>query len=244
MTRIALITGASRGIGLATAKQLGSTGVTTLVGARGRDKGRRAVEELKSDGVDADFLDLDVTDESTISRACDHIEERYGRLDILINNAGVLPEAVADSPVVPLQLAMFRATFETNVFGTVAVTETMLPLLRKAAAGRIVNVSSSLGSLTLQSDPHRSSSAVTPAYQSSKSALNAITVALAKLLTGSAVTVISVCPGFVQTDIHPRSNRSRAVTTVDEAGEFIARVATDPELWTGTFLDRDGTVAW
>src|SRR4051794_12245735 len=103
MTSIALITGASRGIGLATAKQLGSTGVTTLVGARGRDKGRRAVEELQSDDVDADFLDLDVTDESTISRARDHIEERYGRLDILINNAGVLPEAVADSPVVPLQ---------------------------------------------------------------------------------------------------------------------------------------------
>jgi NAD(P)-dependent dehydrogenase (short-subunit alcohol dehydrogenase family) len=105
-------------------------------------------------------------------------------------------------------------------------------------------VSSSLGSLTLQTDPDWPSYVVTPAYQSSKSALNAITVALAKLLADSSITVTSVCPGFVQTDIHPPSNRSNATTTPDEAGEFIARVATDPGLKTGTFIDRDGTVPW
>jgi NAD(P)-dependent dehydrogenase (short-subunit alcohol dehydrogenase family) len=244
MRPIALITGANRGIGLATARKLGQKGVTTLVGARDPDGGKRALELLQGDGVDADALELDVTDEETITAAREDIDARHGRLDIFINNAGVLPEASADQATVPLQLDMFRPTFETNVFGTVAVTETMLPLLHKATAGRVINVSSSLGSLTLQTDPDWPSYVVTPAYQSSKSALNAITVALAKLLADSSITVTSVCPGFVQTDIHPPSNRSNATTTPDEAGEFIARVATDPGLKTGTFIDRDGTVPW
>jgi NAD(P)-dependent dehydrogenase (short-subunit alcohol dehydrogenase family) len=244
MRPIALITGANRGIGLATARKLGEKGVTTLVGARDPDGGKRAVEQLHADGIDAEFLELDVTDEATITAAQDDIEARHRRLDILVNNAGVLPESSADSPTVPLQPDMFRTTYETNVFGTVAVTEAMLPLLHNATAGRIINVSSSLGSLTLQTDPQWPSYVVTPAYQSSKSALNAITVALAKLLADSSITVTSVCPGFVQTDIHPPSNRSNATTTPDEAGEFIARVATDHAVKTGTFIDRDGTVPW
>jgi NAD(P)-dependent dehydrogenase (short-subunit alcohol dehydrogenase family) len=244
MKTIALVTGANRGIGLATARELGAKGVTTLIGARDPDSGKRALEQLRDNGVEADFLELDVTAQSTIDAAHDGIEQRYGRLDILINNAGVLPEADADSTVVALALDMFRPTYETNVFGTVAVTEAMLPLLRKSTAGRIVNVSSSLGSLTLQTDPEWPSYVVTPAYQSSKSALNAITVALAKLLTDCPITVNSVCPGFVQTDIHPPSNRSNATTTPDEAGEFIARIATDPGVESGTFIDRNGTVPW
>jgi NAD(P)-dependent dehydrogenase (short-subunit alcohol dehydrogenase family) len=135
MRPIALITGANRGIGLATARKLGQKGVTTLVGARDPDGGKRALELLQGDGVDADALELDVTDEETITAARDDIDARHGRLDIFINNAGVLPEASADQATVPLQLDMFRPTFETNVFGTVAVTETMLPLLHKATAG-------------------------------------------------------------------------------------------------------------
>jgi NAD(P)-dependent dehydrogenase (short-subunit alcohol dehydrogenase family) len=244
MNAIALVTGANRGIGLATARELGAMGVTTLIGARDPDSGNRALDQLRDDGVEVDFLELDVTEQSTIAAAHDGIKRRYGRLDILINNAGVLPEADADTPVVGLVLDMFRPTFETNVFGTVAVTEAMLPLLRQSAAGRVVNVSSSLGSLTLQTDPNQQSHVVTPAYQSSKSALNAITVALAKLLSDCPITVTSVCPGFVQTDIHPPSNRSNATTTPDEAGEFIARIATDPAVETGTFIDRNGTVPW
>jgi NAD(P)-dependent dehydrogenase (short-subunit alcohol dehydrogenase family) len=242
MSTIALVTGATRGIGLATARQLGATGITTLIGARDPDAGKRAAEQLRDDGADSDFLELDVTDQDKIAAAYSNIERRHGRLDILVNNAGVLPEASADRAVVPLQLAMFRPTFETNVFGTVAVTEAMLPLLRKSMAGRIVNVSSSLGSLTLQTDPDWPSYVVTPAYQASKSALNAITVALAKL--HADVTVLSVCPGFVQTDIHPPSNRANATTTPDEAGEFVARVAADPTVQTGSFIDRNGTVPW
>jgi NAD(P)-dependent dehydrogenase (short-subunit alcohol dehydrogenase family) len=242
MTTIALVTGATRGVGLATARQLGAMGVSTLVGARDPDSGKRVAEQLRGDGADADFLELDVTDEGTIAAARDEIEHRHGRLDILVNNAGVLPEASADQATVPLQLQMFRTTFETNVFGTVGVTEATLPLLRKSRAGRIVNVSSSLGSLTLQTDSQWPSHVVTPAYQSSKSALNAVTVALAKLFTD--VTVVSVCPGFVQTDIHPPSNRTNATTTPDEAGAFVARVATDPAVQSGTFIDRNGTVPW
>jgi NAD(P)-dependent dehydrogenase (short-subunit alcohol dehydrogenase family) len=244
MQPTALVTGASRGIGLATARKLGANGVRTFVGARDPESGKRAVEQLRDDGADADFYELDVTDQATIEAARDDIDQRYGRLDILVNNAGVLPEAGADQPTVPLQLAMFQATFETNVFGTVAVIEAMLPLLGKSVAGRIINVSSSLGSLTLQTDPDWPSYVVTPAYQSSKSALNAITVALAKLLADSAITLTSVCPGFVQTDIHPPSNRSNAAITPDEAGEFIARAATDPDVGTGTFIDRNGMVPW
>jgi NAD(P)-dependent dehydrogenase (short-subunit alcohol dehydrogenase family) len=242
MEAIALVTGATRGIGLATARQLGAKGIATLVGARDPESGKRAAEQLRENGADADFLELDVTDQGTIAAARDDIEQRYGRLDILVNNAGVLPEASVDQARVPLQLDMFRSTFETNVFGTVAVTEAMLPLLRTSTARRIVNVSSSLASLTLQTDPDWPSYVVTPAYQSSKSALNAITVALAKL--HADVTVISVCPGFVQTDIHPPNNRANATTTPAEAGEFLARVATDPAVPTGTFIDRNGTVPW
>jgi NAD(P)-dependent dehydrogenase (short-subunit alcohol dehydrogenase family) len=244
MSTIALVTGATRGIGLATARQLGATGITTLIGARDPDAGKRAAEQLRDDGADSDFLELDVTDQDKIAAAYSNIERRHGRLDILVNNAGVLPEASADRAVVPLQLAMFRPTFETNVFGTVAVTEAMLPLLRKSMAGRIVNVSSSLGSLTLQTDPQWPSQVITPAYQSSKSALNAITVALAKLLADRPITVTSVCPGFVQTDIHPPGNRSNATTTPDEAGAFIAHVATDADVASGTFIDCNGTVPW
>jgi NAD(P)-dependent dehydrogenase (short-subunit alcohol dehydrogenase family) len=116
MRPIALITGANRGIGLATARKLGQKGVTTLVGARDPDGGKRALELLQGDGVDADALELDVTDEETITAAREDIDARHGRLDIFINNAGVLPEASADQATVPLQLDMFRPTFETNVF--------------------------------------------------------------------------------------------------------------------------------
>src|SRR3954467_6954749 len=127
MKPIALVTGANRGIGLATGRARGANGVTTLVGARDPDGGKRALELVRAEGTDADFVELDVTDQASIDDAHDTIDQQYGRLDILVNNAGVLPEASADQAIVPLQLAMFRPTFETNVFGTVAVTDAMLP---------------------------------------------------------------------------------------------------------------------
>lgn len=153
MRQIALITGANRGLGLAIVGKLGIAGVAPIVGARDPGGGQRAVDQLRRQGVDAESVELDITDSASVTAARDEIDARHGRIDILANNAGVLPEAAAGSLVVPLQMKMFRSTFETNVLGTVAVIETMLPLLRNSTAGRIVNVSSSLGSLDLQTDP-------------------------------------------------------------------------------------------
>src|SRR5262249_16545913 len=151
MTTIALITGGNKGIGLATARLLGERGMTVLVGARDETRGKQAVEALRAGGADAHPGQLDVTDEDTVRRAAEWIATSYGRLDILVNNAGI---ARADGDWKPSSttLATLREVYETNVFGVVAVTNAMLPLLRRAPAPRIVNVSSEVGSITSMSN--------------------------------------------------------------------------------------------
>lgn len=199
MTEIALITGANRGLGFETARRLAQAGVTTIIGARDPERGQRAAGELRADGLDVESVALDVDSAASVQVAAKHVEERHGRLDILINNAGILPAATASTNAGPLDVDMFRKTFETNVFGVVAVISEFLPLLRASESGRIVNVSTTMGSLADQSDPSSPYyGVVVPAYQSSKTALNAITVALAKLLTDTTIRVNAVCPGFVR----------------------------------------------
>jgi NAD(P)-dependent dehydrogenase (short-subunit alcohol dehydrogenase family) len=132
-----LITGANRGLGFETARALGQSGVTTIVGSRDAAKGKQATDELRGEGLEAGSVTLDVTSVSSVQAAAKRVERQYGRLDILVNNAAVLPEATAAEIARPLDLSMFRETFETNVFGAVTVTQAFLPLLRRAASGRV-----------------------------------------------------------------------------------------------------------
>ncbi|MFC7485971.1 SDR family NAD(P)-dependent oxidoreductase [Knoellia sp. CPCC 206453] len=240
--KTALITGANRGIGRAVAQQLADQGMTVIVGARDTAAGEAAAQEI---GRGAMSVQLDVTDPASITAAALQISRTHGSLDVLVNNAGILPEATNADPTESVDLEMFRQTYATNVLGPVGVLEAFLPLLRTSPAGRIVNVSSTVGSLSDQTNPESPYySMVLPAYQSSKAALNNITIALAKQLADTPITVTSVCPGFVQTDLTP-INHEQAPLTADQAAVPIVVAATLPEgAASGTFIDANGPVAW
>lgn len=244
--RIALITGANRGLGFATARALGQADVRVLVGARNSAEGRTAAARLRSEGCDVESVEVDVTSEASVACAATEVSRRHGHLDILVNNAGILPEATTKDIDWPLDPSMFRATFETNVFGAVTVTRHFLPLLRESVAGRIVNVSSTMGSLADQTNPESGYyGMVIPAYQMSKAALNGLTVALSKALADTAIKVNSVCPGWVQTDLGGPANRAAAPTTAEEAARVVAEVALLPDNEpTGQFVGSAGVIDW
>ncbi len=237
--KVALITGANKGIGLEIARQLGQNGLTVLVGARDAARGEAAVQTLQSEGVDARFLALDVTNQSTIEAAAQTIEADFGRLDVLVNNAGVALEA---APASSADIEVVRRTFETNFFGVVAVTQALLPLMRKSEAGRIVNVSSGLGSLTEMSNSSYQYYAVNPfGYGASKSALNAFTMSLAKELRETPIKVNSADPGYTATDLNGHSGPQ----TVPEGARSAVRLALLPEDGpTGGFFEDKGPLAW
>jgi NAD(P)-dependent dehydrogenase (short-subunit alcohol dehydrogenase family) len=245
-TTVALVTGANRGLGLATARLLAESGATVLLGARNTAKAELAAAALRDEGLVCWPLTLDVESGASIAEAAGRVEREYGRLDILVNNAGILPEATTPDAEQPLDIELFRRTFDTNVFGAVAVAQAFLPLLRASEAGRIVNVSSRMGSLADQLDPTSPyASMVVPAYQTSKAALNGLTVALAKSLSDTPVRVNSVCPGWVQTDLGGPDNRAAAPTTALDAARTVVEMALVPaDGPTGTFVDLDGPVPW
>jgi NAD(P)-dependent dehydrogenase (short-subunit alcohol dehydrogenase family) len=221
MTSIALVTGANKGIGFATARLLGSRGATVLVGARDGERGQRAERALRDGGGDARFVQLDVTDEKSIQRAAEWIDAEYGRLDILINNAAI---ALADGSWLPSEttLETLRTVYETNLFGVVAVTNAMLPLLRRAPAARIVNVSSEVGSITSVTDPASPLWRMTSVpYPSSKSALNMVTAMYAKELADTPIKVNAANPGYCATDLNGHSG----FRTADEGAEVILHLA-------------------
>ena len=237
---VALVTGANKGLGYEVARQLGAKGATVLVGARDPDRGGAAAERLAAEGVTAVYLPLDVTGPATVEAAASRILGEFGRLDVLVNNAGVLLER-GEQPS-DLTAEVMRGTFETNVFGVVTVTNTMLPLLRRSAAGRVVNLSSSLGSLALVSTPG-TIYAQWPimAYTSSKVTLNMLTVKYANELRDTAIKVNSACPGYVATDI----NGHQGTRTPAEGAEIVVALATlGPDGPSGGFFDIDGPVAW
>ncbi|MCK9895962.1 SDR family NAD(P)-dependent oxidoreductase [Frankia sp. AgB32] len=245
MPSIVLITGGNRGLGFAAARSLIRTGATVVIGARQEAGAGAAVEALGEGPGKADWVHLDVTSPSTVRTAATAIQNRYGRLDVLVNNAGILPEATDDGEHEFVDPGIFRRTFETNVFGVVTVVEIFLPLLRRSDAGRIVNVSSTMGSLTDQNNPLSPYySMLLPAYRSSKAALNSLTVELAKSLKGTPIKVTTVCPGFVRTELTPM-NRQQAPLTPEQGAQVVVTAATLPaHADSGMFMDAGGPVSW
>jgi NAD(P)-dependent dehydrogenase (short-subunit alcohol dehydrogenase family) len=247
--QIALITGGNRGLGLQTARELGRLGIPTVLGVRDLAEGASAARRLESEGFVADIVHLDVADPATHAAAYLELEHRYRKLDILINNAGVWRESPTSSSSVPddnrtssLAIEILRETFETNFFGVIQLTQRLLPLIRKAPAGRIVNVSSIMGSLTLHSDP---ASSIYPhkvfAYDTSKTALNAFTVHLAHELKDTPIKVNSAHPGWVRTDM----GGELADLDISEGGKTSAWLATLPaDGPTGGFFHLGQRLPW
>jgi NAD(P)-dependent dehydrogenase (short-subunit alcohol dehydrogenase family) len=231
-----LITGANKGLGKETARQLIAAGHTVYVGARDTARGRAAADELG-----ARFVQLDVTDDASVAAAFAQIEADGG-LDVLINNAGVEPRLAGNAIPAPADETAdsMRATFETNVFGLVRVTRAFLPLLQKSAAPVIVNLSSGLGSLTAMSDPN-SFTHFYPglSYPASKATISAITIQYAKAFPG--IRINAVDPGYTNTDL----NGGTGTQTVEEGAAIIVRMAQiGPDGPTGTFVSAHGPVAW
>jgi NAD(P)-dependent dehydrogenase (short-subunit alcohol dehydrogenase family) len=246
---IALITGANKGIGLETARQLGGHGMTVLLGVRDEARGRAAEAALRAEDIDAHCVELDVTDVKSARRAAEWADERYGRLDVLVNNAGI---AVGGGLPSETSLDALREVLETNVLGVITVTNAMLPLLRRAARARIVNVSSEIGSVTFMSD--RSSPAwqmpASVAYPASKAALNMVTAMYAKELAGTPVKVNAANPGYCATDLNGHSG----FRTAAEGASVSVHLATLPDdgptgtLWGHLWGARDaheyGPLPW
>ncbi|MEU8898644.1 SDR family oxidoreductase [Nocardia sp. NPDC048505] len=246
---IALVTGANKGIGQAAAHQLAARGTTVLVGSRDPERGERAAAAIRATGGTAHALTLEVTDAAGIRAAARSIEDRFGYLDILINNAGISgsgqvdPADAVDQIPSTVELDMVRKVFETNVFGVIAVTNAMLGLLRRSPAPRIVNVASHAGSLTLFSDPDGPFAALLPsaAYSPSKSALLSLTVNYANELRKDGFLVNAVAPGYVDTD----SNNHTGFLTVEQGAAILVRMATlGADGPTGGFFAEDGPVPW
>jgi NAD(P)-dependent dehydrogenase (short-subunit alcohol dehydrogenase family) len=240
--KVALITGANKGIGFEIARQLGLKGPIVLLGVRDQTRGDEAARRLQTEGIETSTVHLDVTDQATINQATSFIDKTYGKLDILVNNAGI---SLREGRVPPseLDVEVFRKTYETNVFGVFAVTKAMLPLLRRSEAGRIVNLSSPVGSLTLNSDPQSFYFQMPPllAYCSSKTAVNAITVFFANELRQTNIKVNAVSPGYVATDLNDHSGFLTPEQGVTLPVKFATLPADGP---TGGFFEGDGAVPW
>jgi NAD(P)-dependent dehydrogenase (short-subunit alcohol dehydrogenase family) len=238
---VALVTGANKGIGYEIAAGLGALGWSVGVGARDDERREAAVEKLRAAGVDAFGVPLDVTGDASVAAAAGLVEERAGRLDVLVNNAGV----TGGRPQEPTtaNLAAVRTAVETNVIGVIRVTNAMLPLLRRSASPRIVNMSSSVGSLTRQtgSTDELVTGPLAVAYAPSKTFLNAITVQYAKELRATNILINAACPGFVATDL----NGFRGVRTPEQGAAIAIRLATLPDDGpTGGFFEDAGVVPW
>jgi len=236
---IALVTGANKGIGYEIAAGLGGLGLRVGVGARNEERRETAVAKLRAAGVDAFGVPLDVTDDASVTAAARLIEDRAGRLDVLVNNAGITGSA----PQMPtaVDLATVRAALETNVLGVIRVTNAMLPLLRRSASPRIVNMSSSVGSLTLQTTPGAETGPIAVAYSPSKTFLNAVTVQYVRELQDTNILINAACPGYTATDL----NGFRGVRTPQQGAAIAIRLATLPDDGpTGGFFDDAGVVPW
>lgn len=241
--KVAFVTGANRGIGYETAKRLGELGIRVVLGVREAEKGKEAVNRLQASGIQSQAIHYDANQPESEKSAYDYFERNFGRLDILVNNAGICLEPLFGSNNSSLvSQEVLRDTFQTNLFSVIALTQALLPLLQKAPAARIVNVSSILGSMTLHSMPN---SPIDPAkafaYNATKTALNAYTIHLARELQGTAIKVNSAHPGWVKTEL----GGPHAPMEVADSYKTSIRLATlDEDGPTGGFFHEGESLPW
>lgn len=237
--RIALVTGANKGIGLEVARQLGKAGYRVLLGARDKARGLDAANTLQGEGIDVRFVTVDLSDAASLRATAADIETNEGHIDVLVNNAGIA--VPGDGLPGDVDVDVVRRVFETNYFGTIAVTQALLPLVKKSSAGRIVNVSSGLGSISHNADPNWPYAAVKlTGYNASKAALNMFTVLLAAELRDAGIKVNAVDPGYTATDLNGNSGHQ----TIEEGAAETVRVALLVDGPTGGFSNTEGVEPW
>jgi NAD(P)-dependent dehydrogenase (short-subunit alcohol dehydrogenase family) len=241
--KVAFITGGNKGLGFETARQLGRLGVAIVIGSRDAAKGKAAAEKLKAEGVQAEAVRFDITKTADYKEVYSYLDRKYGHLDILINNAGVSKEEfMAGNNTSGTSAEVLHETFDTNFFGAVQLTQTLLPLIRKAPAGRIVNLSSILGSLALHADPNSPIyNAKAFAYDASKAALNSFTIHLAHELRDTKIKVNSAHPGWVKTDM----GTDAAPMEIPDGAKTSVALATLPDDGpSGAYIHLDQTLPW
>lgn len=238
--KVALVTGANKGIGFEIARQLAQKKITVLLGARDRKRGIAACGRLESAGLEAHFIPIDVVKATSIEAAIGKIKDDFKRLDILVNNAGI--QIDTHSGILELDPVIFQHTLETNAFGPLLLAQAVVPIMKANGYGRIVNMASTLGSLTEIASPDSLHDAIlSPAYRMSKTLLNGITVLLAKELRGSNILVNSVCPGWVRTEL----GGDDAPLTPEEAADTPVWLATLPDDGpTGGFFRERQPIPW
>ncbi|OUJ11659.1 SDR family oxidoreductase [Acetobacter sp. DsW_063] len=237
-TRIALVTGSNKGIGLEIARQLAQAGIHVIIGVRNSERAKAAIADLASQGLDVASVRIDLTDHTSIAAAAEMIRNRYGQLDILVNNAGIVDPQ--DGPPSAGAPEAVRRIMDTNFVGTIAVTQAMLPLLRQSPKGRIVNLSSALGSLAVMGDrssPYYSARLI--GYNASKAALNMLTVQLAAELDETGIVINSVAPGYVKTDLTEHAG----FISAEEGARLPVHYALNSEE-TGLFVESAGRMPW
>lgn len=241
--RIALITGGNRGIGFETAKKLAEQGINVVIGVRDQHKGEQAVTALKALGAEADYVIYDTSMPDAAQTVANTLESRYGKLDILINNAGILKEdLIGQNNSLTVDQDTLKTTFEANFFAVIALTQALLPLLQRSPAGRIVNLTSILGSQTLHSTPNSPIEVAKGlAYNASKSALNMFTIHLAHALKDTAIKVNSAHPGWVKTEL----GGPHAPMEISDSWKTSVRLATlDEQGPNGGYFHEDQTLPW
>jgi NAD(P)-dependent dehydrogenase (short-subunit alcohol dehydrogenase family) len=238
--RAALVTGGNRGIGYAIGRSLALRGIEVILGARDPNKGAAACSRLQGEGLDVNFELLDVTDEDSVQTAVKHIQAQFGRLDILVNNAGIMIDD--DENVLNVSRDTIEKTLQTNVLGPLRLCQHCITLMRAGGYGRIVNMSSTLGSLSEMADPDAAHADVrTPAYRLSKAALNAITTLIAKEVRNDNILVNSACPGWVRTDL----GGDEAPLTPEQGADTPVWLATLPDGGpTGGFYRERTRIPW
>jgi NAD(P)-dependent dehydrogenase (short-subunit alcohol dehydrogenase family) len=245
MEKVALITGANKGLGFETAYQLGVKGYTVIVAARTQQKSNETAEKLKSKGVHAVGMQLDVVNDNDVDNLSKSINEHFGKLDVLVNNAGVqldFPGFMPGNSTETVSMDILKQTFETNYFAPIALTQKLLPLLKKSTVGRIVNVSSIMGSLALHADSNSPIYGIKLlAYNSSKTALNQFTLHLAEALKDSPIKVNSAHPGWVKTDL----GGEYAPMSIEDGVKTIVDLSTlDENGPTGAFIHLGESLPW